>query len=38
VVREFADMLLIERSGSLAEVYQVLLDKIVADNTETMEQ
>ncbi|MFT5636900.1 MAG: 3-deoxy-D-manno-octulosonate 8-phosphate phosphatase (KDO 8-P phosphatase) [Cognaticolwellia sp.] len=38
VVREFADLLLVERCHSLTRVYNVLLDKIVADDVEKMEQ
>jgi 3-deoxy-D-manno-octulosonate 8-phosphate phosphatase (KDO 8-P phosphatase) len=38
VVREFADMLLVERCDSLAAVYEVLLDKIVVDDVGKMEQ
>lgn len=38
VVREVADTLLLKRCGTLANVYNVLLDKIVADDVNNMEQ
>lgn len=38
VVREFADLLLVERCHSLNEVYKVFLDKIIADDVDKMEQ
>lgn len=38
VVREVADTILLKRFNTLAEVYDVLLSKIVADDVNSMEQ
>jgi len=38
VVREFSDLLLLDRCHSLTEVYNVLLEKIIADDVQKMEQ
>ena len=38
VVREVADTILLKRYSTLADVYKVLLDKIVADDVNNMEQ
>jgi 3-deoxy-D-manno-octulosonate 8-phosphate phosphatase (KDO 8-P phosphatase) len=38
VVREFSDLLLLDRCHSLTEVYNTLLDKIVADDVQRLEQ
>lgn len=38
VVREVADTILLKRCNTLADVYKVLLDKIVADDVNNMEQ
>ncbi|MGF1740553.1 HAD-IIIA family hydrolase [Vibrio profundum] len=38
VIREVADTLLLERCGSLKAIYDVLLNKIIADDVRSMEQ